>query len=246
MKKISILIFLVFFTFSCDLNKNSTNTGNIENNKNNVIEYESDKDQSVLVMPSDKKEIYPKNADELKNIVKNEKKLVYLRLTRIKNKNLILEILDELAKKDLARFRLDLNYFIFSSSEKSEVFEKIAKIQAEEIFLDIWAIGREFVWKYSLTIPKKVSKLFVENKKLEIIWIATRFNPDRDYITDKNWDVIDIKDYSFDIDFELELDNREYGKIYKDKIFCWSWMDYRIPNTEFYNKFNSKSKYFEH
>lgn len=245
MKKISILLFLVFFTFSCDLNKNSTNTGNTENNKNNVIEYESDKDQSVLVMPSDKKEIYPKNADELKNIVKNEKKLVYLRLTRIKDKNLIFEILDELAKKDLAQFRLDLNYFIFSSSEKSEVFEKIAKIQAEEIFLNVWAIGREFIWKYSLTIPKKISKLFVENKKLEIIWISTRAFLDRDYIENENWDVIDIKDYSFDIDFELELDNWEYGKIYKDKVFCWSWMDYAIPNTEFYNKFNSKSKYFQ-
>lgn len=245
MKKISILLFLVFFAFSCDLNKNSTNTGNAENNKNNVIEYESDEGESVLVMPSSWKEIYPKNADELKNIVKNEKKLVYLRLTRIKDKNLIFEILDELAKKDLTKFRLDLNYFIFSSSEKSEVFEKIAKIQAEEIFLTVWAIGREFVWKYSLTIPKKVSKLFVENKKLEIIWIATWFDPDRDYITDENWNVINVKDYGYSISFELELDNREYGKIYKDKVFCWSWMDYAIPNTEFYNKFNSKSKYFQ-
>jgi len=52
MKKISILLFLVFFAFSCDLNKNSTNTGNTENNKNNVIEYKSSEGESVLLKPS--------------------------------------------------------------------------------------------------------------------------------------------------------------------------------------------------
>lgn len=241
MKKIIFIILSNFLFFSCNLNTENSEFFSWSLETNTWVEERS---YAEIFSVNDNIWKSVKNSHEFIDLVKNTKNISYIRMPFLKDKEIVFDVLDELLKRRFKSLRLDIHFWIISSWYSWEFFEKLAKLKAEEISLDIWADSEIFTWEYSFKIPNYVAKMFVENKGLALIWIWGLVNPYKDYKEDKDWN-ISVKDYSYAIRCSIVLDDWTHWKIYEDKLFCWDWIDYISPDTEFFNKYYSKTKYFK-